>query len=145
MLICELINSLLMSPVVAYFGSKFCVSEKRDQKWIERFEIEVFRFCYVFAPAERLKSLGTFLHLIWVIYSVCTLALTVAKTSSHYDRVAIYVPAMSLLLFDLARQNGNISGPEGLRGTRGAGTISDGQTLNKSAWYLKILIRSRFR
>ena len=27
------------------FGSNFCVSEKRDRKWIEGFEIEFFRFC----------------------------------------------------------------------------------------------------
>ena len=36
------------------------------------------------------------------IRCVCTLALTVAKTSSHYDRFAISVPVRSLLLFDLA-------------------------------------------
>ena len=40
---------------------------------------------------------------MWGISGVCTLALTVAKTSSHYDRFAISVPARSLLLFDLAR------------------------------------------
>ena len=39
---------------------------------------------------------------MWGICDVCTLALTVAKTSSHYDRFAISVPARSLLLFDLA-------------------------------------------
>ena len=39
---------------------------------------------------------------MWGICGVCTLALTVAKTSSHYDRFAISVPARSLLLFDLA-------------------------------------------
>ena len=39
---------------------------------------------------------------IWGISGVCTLALTVAKTSYHYDRFAISVPARSLLLFDLA-------------------------------------------
>ena len=38
----------------------------------------------------------------WGICGVCTLALIVAKTSSHYDRFAIFVPARSLLLFDLA-------------------------------------------
>ena len=27
------------------FGSNFCVSEKRDRKWIEGFEIEFLRFC----------------------------------------------------------------------------------------------------
>ena len=36
------------------------------------------------------------------ICCVCTLALTVAKTSSQYDRFAIVFPARSLLLFDLA-------------------------------------------
>ena len=41
-------------------------------------------------------------NIIWGISDVCTLALTVAKTSSHYDRFAISVPARSLLLFDLA-------------------------------------------
>ena len=40
--------------------------------------------------------------IIWGICGVCTLALTVAKSSSHYDRFAIFVPARSLLLFDLA-------------------------------------------
>ena len=40
--------------------------------------------------------------IMWGICGVCTLALTVAKTSSHYDRFAISVPARSLLLFDLA-------------------------------------------
>ena len=39
---------------------------------------------------------------MWGISGVCTLALTVAKTSSHYDRFAISVSARSLLLFDLA-------------------------------------------
>ena len=41
-------------------------------------------------------------NIMWGISDVCTLALTVAKTSSHYDRFAIPVPARSLLLFDLA-------------------------------------------
>ena len=27
------------------FRSNFCVSEKRDRKWIEGFEVEFFRFC----------------------------------------------------------------------------------------------------
>ena len=40
--------------------------------------------------------------ILWGIGGVCMLALTVAKTSSHYDRFAIFVPARSLLLFDLA-------------------------------------------
>ena len=39
---------------------------------------------------------------MWGISGGCTLALTVTKTSSHYDRFAISVPARSLLLFDLA-------------------------------------------
>ena len=56
---------------------------------------------------------------------VCTLALTVAKTSSHYDRFAISVPARSLLLFDLAYQDGNISGPKGPRGTRGNEDVTE--------------------
>ena len=50
---------------------------------------------------------------MWGICDVCTLALTVAKTSSHCDHSAISVPARSLLLFDLAWQDGNISGPRG--------------------------------
>ena len=41
-------------------------------------------------------------NIMWGISDVCTLALTVVKTSSHYDRFAIFVPARSLLLFDLA-------------------------------------------
>ena len=57
------------------------------------------------------------------ICDVCTLALTVANTSSHYDRFAISVPGRSLLLFDLALQDGDISGPKGPRGTRGNGDI----------------------
>ena len=64
-------------------------------------------------------------NIMWGISDVCTLALTVAKTSSHYDRFAISVPARSLLLFDLAQQDGNISGPKGPRGTRGNGDISE--------------------
>ena len=39
---------------------------------------------------------------MWSISGVCTLVLTVAETSTHYDRFAIFVPARSLLLFDLA-------------------------------------------
>ena len=59
---------------------------------------------------------------MWGICGVCTLALTVAKISSHYDRFAISVPARSLLLFDLAEQDlGSISGPKGPQGTRGNG------------------------
>ena len=41
-------------------------------------------------------------NIMWGMCDVCTLALTVAKTISHYDRFAISVPARSLLLFDLA-------------------------------------------
>ena len=37
--------------------------------------------------------------IMWGICGVCTLALTVSKTSSHYDRFAIFVPARSLLGF----------------------------------------------
>ena len=40
--------------------------------------------------------------IMWGIWYVCTLALTLAKTSSHYDCFAIFVPARSLLLFDVA-------------------------------------------
>ena len=35
---------------------------------------------------------------MWGIPGVCTLALTVTKTSSHYDRFAVSVSARSLLL-----------------------------------------------
>ena len=62
---------------------------------------------------------------MWGISRACTLALTVAKTSSHYDRFAIAVPARSLLLYDLALQDGNISDPKGPRGTRGNGDTSE--------------------
>ena len=41
-------------------------------------------------------------NITWGISDVCTVALTVAKTSYHYDRFAISVPTRSLLLFDLA-------------------------------------------
>ena len=51
---------------------------------------------------------------MWGICGVCTLALTVAKTAP-----ATIAPARSLLLFDLAEQDGNISGPKGPQGTRG--------------------------
>ena len=64
---------------------------------------------------------------MWGISGVFTLALTVAKTSSNYDRFAIFVPARSLLLFDLAYQDGNVSGPKGWRGTRVNGGISRSQ------------------
>ena len=40
--------------------------------------------------------------MMWGICGVCTLVLTIAKTSSDYDRFAISDPARSLLLFDLA-------------------------------------------
>ena len=60
--------------------------------------------------------------LMWGICCVCTVALTVAKTSCHYDRFAISVPARSLLLFDLAQKDGKIRGPKGPRGTRGNGS-----------------------
>ena len=63
--------------------------------------------------------------LMSVKFGVYTLALTVAKTSSHYDGFAISVPARSLLLFDLAQQDENISDPKGPRGTRGNGEISE--------------------
>ena len=59
------------------------------------------------------------------IFGVCTLALTFAKTSTHYDCFAISVPARSLLLFDLAYQDGIISGPKGPRVTNGNGDISE--------------------
>ena len=59
------------------------------------------------------------------ICCVCTLALTVAKSRSHYDRFVISVPAGSLLMFELAFEDGNISGPKGSRGTRGIGDISE--------------------
>ena len=41
-------------------------------------------------------------NIMWGISDVCTLALTVAKTSSYYACFAISVPVMSLLRFDLA-------------------------------------------
>ena len=45
------------------------------------------------------------------------------------------LPAKSLLLFDLAQQDGNISDPKGPLGTRGNGGISEGQ----KHCYLKLL------
>ena len=48
------------------------------------------------------KTLFESENIMWGISDVCTLAITIAKTSSHYDRFAISVPARSLLLFDLA-------------------------------------------
>ena len=62
---------------------------------------------------------------MWGISGVCTLALTVAKTSSHYDRFAISVPARFLLLVDLAQRDGNIGDPKGPRGPRGIGDIPE--------------------
>ena len=59
------------------------------------------------------------------LFDVCTLALNGAKISFHYDRFAISVPARSLLLFDLAQQDENKSGPKGQRDTRGTGEISE--------------------
>ena len=56
---------------------------------------------------------------------ISTYLLPLAKTISHYDRFAISVPARSLLLFDLAWQDGNMSRPKGPRGTRGNGDISE--------------------
>ena len=51
----------------------------------------------------RLKTFAETFRMICGAYrDVCTIALTVVKTSSHYDRFAISVPARSLLLFDLA-------------------------------------------
>ena len=50
---------------------------------------------------EHIKWQRLLVYIMWGICDVCTLALTVAKTSSHYDRFAISVPARSLLLFDL--------------------------------------------
>ena len=64
---------------------------------------------------------------MWGISGVCTLALTVAKTSSHYDRFAISVPARSLLLFNLAYQDGNISGLKGPRAREEMGTYPRGE------------------
>ena len=73
-------------------------------------------FCRIFFrqsvhqnSAKRARQLSTSAktlfeseNLMRGISDVCTLALTVAKTSSHYDRFPISVPARSLLLFDLA-------------------------------------------
>ena len=73
----------------------------------------------------RLKTFAETFRMLCGVSSVCTLALTVAKTSSHYDRFAISVPAWSLLLFELVLQDGNISGPRGPQGTRGNGDISE--------------------
>ena len=53
-------------------------------------------------PTQRMNMSTRGNIIMWGICVVCTLALTVAKTSSHYDRFAIFVPARSLLLFDLA-------------------------------------------
>ena len=54
-------------------------------------------------PFELRKKMSTPGNIImWGIGGVCTLTLTVPKTSSHYDRFAIFVPANPLLLFDLA-------------------------------------------
>ena len=62
--------------------------------------------------------------IIWGKCGVCTLALTVAKTSSDYDRFAISVTGRSLLVFDISEQDGNTSGPKPPRGTRRIGEMS---------------------
>ena len=65
---------------------------------------------------------------MWSKSGVCTLALTVAKTSSNYDRFPMSVPARSLLLLELAlplQQDGKISGPKVPMGTRESGDISE--------------------
>ena len=69
---------------------------------------------------------------MWGISGVCTLALTVTKTSSCYNRFAISVPARSLLLVDVAQQEGNISGPKAPRGTRWNGEKSEARFILSS-------------
>ena len=77
------------------------------------------RFGKKYAETSQAKNIYRYVSYdMWGISGVCTLALNVAKTSSHYDRFAISVPARSLLLVDLAEQDGNISGPKGPLGTR---------------------------
>ena len=93
---------------------------------IKRFDLSPFDqkiSTYLQPPAKNICRNVS--YEMWGISGVCTLDLTVAKTSSHYDRFAISVPARSLLLFDLASQDGNIGGPKGPRGTRGNGDISE--------------------
>ena len=57
---------------------------------------------FIETEIEHGKNFQYFPFLMWGKSDVRTLALTVTKTSSHYDRSAISVPARSLLLFDLA-------------------------------------------
>ena len=73
-----------------------------------------------YAETSQAKNIcRNVLYDMWGISGVCTLALTVAKPSSHYDRFAISVSDRSLLLFDLAWQDGKTSNTEGPRGARG--------------------------
>ena len=101
-------------PYLAHFANFF------SAKWASEFG--KVRKAVVYISKNRLFESE---NIMWGISDVCTLALTVAKTSSHYDRFAIFVPDRSLLLFDLAYQDGNISGPKGQLGTRGNGDISE--------------------
>ena len=82
-----------------------------------------FSYRFSFSSFSMAKNIcRNVLYDMWGISGVCTLALTVAKTSSHYDRFAISVPARSLLLFDLAQQDRNKSGPKGPRALEAMGT-----------------------
>ena len=119
--------------------------EKRGREWIKLLDQIVpilldFRSCKTFKSVQKIS--GYFPRPVW---GVCTLAITVAKTSSHYDRFVISVPVRSLLLFDLALQDRNVSGPKGPLGTRRNGGISaDQRMLFENARYSKTLIRSLF-
>ena len=84
-------------------------------------------------------------NIMWGICDVCTLALTVAKTSSHYDRIAIFVPTTFLLLFDFASHDRNIRGPKSPGALEEMGHIRGQKTLFfENARFQKTLTRSRF-
>ena len=43
-----------------FFEIVFCVIDKRDRKWIKKFNVELFRLRQGFAPAKRLKGFKIF-------------------------------------------------------------------------------------
>ena len=90
---------------VAVFRSNFCGRKDRGRTfWSNcRGRMECGRIWW--KPSGRKRYLFASSRLTIIMWGICcesTLALKVAKTSSHYDRFAIPVPARSLLLFDLA-------------------------------------------
>ena len=72
---------------------------------------------------RALQPFQFFPHLMWSICGVCTLAVTVAKTSCYYDIFSISVPA-KFPSFSIPLARWEHKRPQGATGTRGNGELS---------------------